>query len=130
MNPMLGLALSGFAAIAFIWLWFAVKDKLREAKKYRKAQEAQEELKDMLLSSSRPPFSQRTGIGGNPFKNNGAICGQVRPGEWKCNCSDQSKPCTVLVGLKSTLESAEASAQITDRRGLIAAQKARKRNGN
>jgi len=60
------------------------------------------------------------------------VCGYIRPGEWQCNC--KAKPCcSVLVRIRAK---AKADAQqhdkpeITDRRGLIAAQKARKRNGS
>ncbi len=58
-----------------------------------------------------------------------ATCGQIRPGEWQCNCID--KPCIVLLQLKSQVEEAEDKLQMTDRRGAIAAQRARKKkNGN
>lgn len=56
-------------------------------------------------------------------------CGQIRPGEWQCNCADQTAPCRVLLELKSQVDAAE-KLLITDRRGAIAAQKARKRNGS
>ena len=54
-------------------------------------------------------------------------CGQIRPGEWQCNCDEPKNGCLVLKGLKSGDEPAE---EMTDRRGAIAAQKARKRNGS
>ena len=60
-----------------------------------------------------------------------ATCGQVRPGEWQCNCIDQTKPCIVLLRLRSQVDEVEEKLQMTDRRGAIAAQKARKKkNGN
>ncbi|GAG19985.1 unnamed protein product [marine sediment metagenome] len=55
-------------------------------------------------------------------------CGQVRAGEWQCNCADQTKPCSTLLLLKSQVEKDEEKANMTDRRGAIAAQK-RKKNG-
>jgi hypothetical protein len=58
------------------------------------------------------------------------VCGHIRPGEWQCNCTDQTKPCIVLVRMRAKAEEAQHDKpEITDRRGLIAAQKARKRNG-
>lgn len=53
-------------------------------------------------------------------------CGQIRPGEWQCNCAEPKNGCLVLKELRSEDEPAE---EITNRRGAIAAQKARSRNG-
>lgn len=53
-------------------------------------------------------------------------CGQIRPGEWQCNCAEPQHGCTTLERLKSEGGLAEEK---TDRRGAIAAQKARKKNG-
>ncbi len=58
------------------------------------------------------------------------VCGYIRPGEWQCNCTDQTKPCSVLIRqTKAEAEAQHDKPEITDRRGLIAAQKARKRSG-
>ena len=54
-------------------------------------------------------------------------CGQIRPGEWQCNCAEPQHGCTTLERLKSSNEPAEEK---TDKRGAIAAQKARKKNGS
>ena len=54
------------------------------------------------------------------------VCGQIRPREWQCNCEEPKNGCLVLKALRSEGEPAEERA---DRRGAIAAQKARKRNG-
>jgi hypothetical protein len=53
-------------------------------------------------------------------------CGQIRPGEWQCNCAEPQHGCTTLERLKSSAGEAEEK---TDRRGAIAAQKARKKKG-
>lgn len=50
-------------------------------------------------------------------------CGHIRPGEWQCNCEDKTKPCSVLVRMRT---GTDAQIEIPDRRGAIVAQKARK----
>jgi hypothetical protein len=64
------------------------------------------------------------------------VCGYIRPGEWQCNCKDQTtcsergtagKPHRGVLVRKGA--EAQPKPEITDRRGLIAAQKARKRSG-
>lgn len=65
----------------------------------------------------------------NKFGERVPVCGHIRPGEWQCNC--KTKPCSVLVRMRAkAVDANHDKLEITDRRGLIAAQKARKRNGS
>ena len=79
--------------------------------------------------SLRSRVSSNIGHEPNPEVNDEAGtftmgCGQIRAGEWQCNCAEPHKGCLVLIGLKSANGPAE---EMTNRRGAIAAQKARKR---
>ena len=71
-------------------------------------------------------WAPNPGFNGTGLVTVTATCGHIRPGEWQCNCEDQTAPCSVLVAMRAPKE---PDPEITDRRGLIAAQKARKRNG-
>lgn len=85
--------------------------------------------KDTEVSNRNGGPAGTTGFTGGA--NNGgswrdSTCGQIRPGEWQCNCKEPENGCVVLRDLKANNKSAE---EVTNRRGAIAAQKARKRNG-
>jgi hypothetical protein len=136
-NLTLGLAVLLFFVYAIYW----VDDKWKRTARRRRA------IKDGTFVTHSGPTGVTGRTGGannggawrnrtwkpNPGFNDefaGAIpgtCGQIRPGEWQCNCIDKDAGCRVLIRLKNADEPAE---ERTDRRGAIAAQKARKRNGS
>jgi hypothetical protein len=104
----------------FVYYWWDERVKDKERKRLRE---------HGSLVPNPTPNDEFAGTGVLSSVLPQGFCGVVRPGEWQCNCADQSSPCATLLSLKSKLERAE-DKNMTDRRGAIAAQKARKANGN
>lgn len=111
------LIAAGCLALMCVWLYYWLDDRSKKKQAYRRRN----------LDKGTAVLNKIRAARNDEFA--GVIpgtCGQVRPGEWQCNCADQSKPCKTLLLLKSQVEKAEDKANMTDRRGAIAAQKAKK----
>jgi hypothetical protein len=123
-NLTLGLA----AILFFVYAIYWVDDKWKRTARRRRA------IRNGTFVERDGSWFNRTWKPNPGFNDEFAgvvpgTCGQIRPGEWQCNCTDQTKPCTVLVRMRSEVDAQKDKLEITDRRGAIAAQKARKKNG-
>lgn len=109
-------ALIGASALtlAGIWLYYWLDDRSKKKRAHRRRNiDKGSALLNKLVAARNDEFA-----GVIP-----GTCGQIRPGEWQCNCADPDNGCLVLKKLRSQ---AEPSEEKTNRRAAIMAQKARK----
>lgn len=125
----------GALLLAAIWSWFYITQKSNEKKHLDLIKEHTHPWKDIHAvlkgNNSGGTWRNRTWKPNPGFNDEFAgvvpgTCGQIRPGEWQCNCADPKNGCLVLNKLRSEDQPSE---ERTDRRGAIAAQKARNKNG-
>lgn len=107
---------AGLVLFGCIWLYYWLDDRSQKKKAHRRRNiDKGSAVLDKLVAARNDEFA-----GVIP-----GTCGQIRPGEWQCNCAEPENGCLTLKELKSKADPPEEK---TNRRAAIMAQRERNKN--